>query len=69
MLVRRHEGTNKAELVFLDHGLYEDLSEETRLNFALLWRSIMLQEEENVKKYSKALGADIYQLFACIPLC
>lgn len=64
--MRRYKDTNKAELVFLDHGLYEDLSEDTRLNFALLWRSIMLQEQENVKKYSNALGADFYELFVCI---
>jgi len=52
--------------VFLDHGLYEDLSEDIRLNFALLWRSIMLQEEKNIEKYCKLLGAEIYQLFVCM---
>jgi len=57
---------NEAEIVFLDHGLYENLSNDTRINFAYFWRSIILQEKDEVRKYSKFLGTDLYKLFACI---
>jgi predicted unusual protein kinase regulating ubiquinone biosynthesis (AarF/ABC1/UbiB family) len=51
--------------VLLDHGLYETLSEETRINFASFWRAIFLQEEKNLEKFSLALGTSMYKLFTC----
>jgi predicted unusual protein kinase regulating ubiquinone biosynthesis (AarF/ABC1/UbiB family) len=67
LLVRKREGNGArdVEIVFLDHGLYERLSEDTQFNFASLWRAIILQDKVNVKKYSQALGTDLYKLFSC----
>ncbi|XP_039676910.1 uncharacterized aarF domain-containing protein kinase 5 isoform X2 [Perca fluviatilis] len=62
VLVRRGPD-NKAELVLLDHGLYEYLSQRDRVALCKLWRSIVLRDEAAMEKYSKALGVKEYFLF------
>lgn len=44
MLVR-HDARGRAQLVLLDHGLYKQLSEELRLDYAGLWQSLVLGDE------------------------
>ncbi|XP_036948212.1 uncharacterized aarF domain-containing protein kinase 5 isoform X3 [Acanthopagrus latus] len=62
VLVRRGPD-NKAELVLLDHGLYEYLSQRDRVALCKLWRSIVLRDEAAMEKYSNALGVKEYFLF------
>nr|XP_046273593.1 uncharacterized aarF domain-containing protein kinase 5 isoform X1 [Scatophagus argus] len=62
VLVRRGPD-NKAELVLLDHGLYEYLSQSDRVALCKLWRSIVLRDEAAMEKYSNALGVKEYFLF------
>ncbi|KAM4549666.1 putative aarF domain-containing protein kinase 5 isoform 3-T3 [Fundulus diaphanus] len=45
-----------AELVLLDHGLYEFLSQHDREALCKLWRAIVLRDEAAMKTYSDALG-------------
>lgn len=55
------------DLVLLDHGLYRELSEELRSNYAQLWTSLIKGDEEGIRKYSYRVGGtDVYQLFACM---
>ncbi|XP_010739270.3 putative aarF domain-containing protein kinase 5 isoform X1 [Larimichthys crocea] len=63
VLVRRGPD-NKAELVLLDHGLYEYLSQRDRVALCKLWRSIVLRDEAAMEKYSNALGVKEYFLFS-----
>ncbi|KAF0047586.1 hypothetical protein F2P81_001219 [Scophthalmus maximus] len=62
VLVRRGPD-NKAELVLLDHGLYEYLSQRDRVALCKLWRSIVLRDEVAMKENSNALGVKEYLLF------
>ncbi|KAL6100145.1 adck5 [Pungitius sinensis] len=62
VLVRRGPD-KKAELVLLDHGLYEFLSQRDRVALCKLWRSIVLRDEAAMEKYSRALGVKEYLLF------
>lgn len=62
VLVRRGPD-NKAELVLLDHGLYEYLSQSDRESLCKLWRSIVLRDKAAMEKYSNALGVKQYFLF------
>uniref|UniRef100_A0AAQ5Y237 ABC1 atypical kinase-like domain-containing protein n=1 Tax=Amphiprion ocellaris TaxID=80972 RepID=A0AAQ5Y237_AMPOC len=62
VLVRRGPD-NKAELVLLDHGLYEYLSEQDRESLCKLWRSVVLRDEQEMKNHSNALGVKEYFLF------
>ncbi|XP_076979323.1 aarF domain-containing protein kinase 1 isoform X2 [Tamandua tetradactyla] len=67
VLVRKHPGTGKAEIILLDHGLYQVLTEEFRLDYCHLWQSLIWTDMKRVKKYSQRLGAgDLYPLFACM---
>ncbi|KAJ8403063.1 hypothetical protein AAFF_G00359790 [Aldrovandia affinis] len=62
VLVRRGPG-KKAELVLLDHGLYEHLSKSDRVALCKLWRAIVLRDEAAMKMYSNDLGVKDYFLF------
>uniref|UniRef100_A0A3P9MPV5 AarF domain containing kinase 5 n=1 Tax=Oryzias latipes TaxID=8090 RepID=A0A3P9MPV5_ORYLA len=62
VLVRRGPD-KKAELVLLDHGLYEYLQERDRESLCKLWRAIVLRNEAAMKKHSHALGVTEYFLF------
>uniref|UniRef100_H3A3D7 AarF domain containing kinase 5 n=1 Tax=Latimeria chalumnae TaxID=7897 RepID=H3A3D7_LATCH len=53
----------KAELVLLDHGLYEYLSEKDRTALCKLWRSIVLRNEAAMKKHSEQLGVKGYVIW------
>lgn len=44
MLVR-HDKKGRAQLVLLDHGLYKQLSEELRLEYAGLWQALIFGNE------------------------
>ena len=44
--------------------MYASLSDETRLNYAYLWRGILDQNEQMIRSSSTALGADLHDLFA-----
>jgi aarF domain-containing kinase len=48
----------KAELVLLDHGLYDTLTPQNRQSLSLLYKAIVLRDEDSMEKYSKELGVD-----------
>ncbi|XP_027997101.2 aarF domain-containing protein kinase 1 [Eptesicus fuscus] len=67
VLVRKGPDTGKVEIVLLDHGLYQVLTEEFRLDYCHLWQSLIWTDMEKVKKYCHRLGAgDFYPLLACM---
>ncbi|XP_025050568.1 uncharacterized aarF domain-containing protein kinase 5, partial [Alligator sinensis] len=53
----------KAQLVLLDHGLYEFLSEGDRAALCQLWQAIILRNDAAMKVHSAALGVKDYFLF------
>lgn len=62
VLVRRGPD-GKAQLVLLDHGLYEFLSERDRAALCQLWRAIVLRDAAAMKTRSAELGVEDYFLF------
>ena len=68
MLVRRTLDENKKskwQLVLLDHGLYRELDNSFRLQYASLWRSLVFGDEEGIRKSAKAMNAgEAVPLFA-----
>lgn len=67
VLVRKGPDTGKVEIVLLDHGLYQALTEEFRLDHCHLWQSLIWTDTEKVKKYCQRLGAgDFHPLLACM---
>jgi len=63
LLIRR-SGDGQAEVVLLDHGLYEELSLNVRQSLCLLWKSIVLGDHPRMKKHAAELGVTEYLLFA-----
>lgn len=64
MVRRAPNGT--PQLVILDHGIYTEMSEPTRISYCKLWRGILSQDELAIKEASAELGADFYQLFTAM---
>ncbi|KAL8181481.1 UNVERIFIED_CONTAM: putative aarF domain-containing protein kinase 5 [Gekko kuhli] len=60
----------KAQLILLDHGLYEFLHERDREALCKLWRAIILRDDTGMRTYSRQLGvkAEDYFLFCEILL-
>ena len=58
VFVRKLGSSNKAEIVLLDHGLYEYIEAEDRKNLCKLWKSIILKDEEQMKFYTKKLNVN-----------
>lgn len=58
----------KAEVVILDHGLYQMLDSRDRLNLCKLWKSIVLNNQDDIKNYSSKLGVKDYRVFCEILL-
>lgn len=48
----------KAELVLLDHGLYEELPQQVRLSLGNMWRCIVTRDYAGMKLYATQLGVD-----------
>ena len=59
----RKRADGGCQLVLLDHGIYTELPEDTRLSYALLWRGILSQDDDMLREASTALGSDFHQLF------
>lgn len=53
------------QLVLLDHGLYRQLDDSFRLDYAGLWHSLVFADEAGIRKFSTAMNAgDMVPLFA-----
>ncbi|XP_027713610.1 uncharacterized aarF domain-containing protein kinase 5 isoform X4 [Vombatus ursinus] len=64
LLVLVRKGSDgQAELVLLDHGLYQFLDKKDRLALCQLWRAIILRDDAAMKKHSAELGVEDYFLF------
>ncbi|KAK7792240.1 hypothetical protein R5R35_012853 [Gryllus longicercus] len=62
----RHGPDGKAQLVVLDHGLYEVLPARVRKSLCHMWRSIVLNDHPGMQRFAAELGVkDDYRLF-CI---
>jgi aarF domain-containing kinase len=69
LLVRRQEGkANKAEIVVLDHGLYEELPIKSRTALCKVWKAVVEGDHQSMRTGCAELGVvEDYRLF-CIAL-
>lgn len=68
ILVKKNLSTNNTDIILLDHGLYANLSEKFRYEYAKLWLSILRVDRDSMKKHASNLGIkeNLYGLFACM---
>ena len=61
------QGKNgRAEIVLLDHGLYDHLRSEHREHLCNFYKAIIMRDEDDMQKYSHLLGVKDYQIFASL---
>ena len=54
-------------LILLDHGLYTELTPDSRLLYARLWKALITADTEAIKLYARQCGAgELYGLFAAM---
>ncbi|XP_067336379.1 aarF domain-containing protein kinase 1 isoform X3 [Channa argus] len=67
VLVRKCPKSKKTEIVLLDHGLYQVLQPNFRMDYCRLWQALIKGDMSGLERYSRKLGAgDLYPLFACV---
>lgn len=68
LFVRKEKVNGKfiTRLVLLDHGLYRDLDDSFRYNYAKLWRGIITQNKNILRESCNALGITKVELFMSI---
>ncbi|CAH0547500.1 unnamed protein product [Brassicogethes aeneus] len=62
ILIRKKDG--KAELVLLDHGLYQEVKPSDRVSLSYMWKAIVYKEYVNMKKFANELGVNNYEALA-----
>jgi hypothetical protein len=59
--------TGQAQLVLLDHGLYRQIDDEFRREYAALWRALIFSDKAGIKQHAESMNAgDAYPLFAAM---
>lgn len=60
-------GSSRPQIVLLDHGLYRSLDDDFRLQYAEMWRSLVMGDGPAIEKAARKLGVgDAYPLFSAI---
>lgn len=62
--VQKNPKTGKADLVLLDHGLYEYLPESVRKPLCEFWEATVLRDEQKMKLAAQQIGIKDHIKFA-----
>ncbi|BFZ11791.1 hypothetical protein BsWGS_14830 [Bradybaena similaris] len=55
------------QIVLLDHGLYQTLTDDFRMHYSKMWMAMINADTEGMKTHAAALNVgDLYILFACM---
>ncbi|XP_033844690.1 aarF domain-containing protein kinase 1 [Periophthalmus magnuspinnatus] len=67
VLVRKCPHSGKTDIILLDHGLYQVLQTDFRVEYCKLWQALINRDLKEMEQSSRRLGAgDLYPLFACV---
>lgn len=56
-LVRRDPSGSGSQLVLLDHGLYRQIDDAFRREYAALWRALILADKQGIKRHAEGMNA------------
>jgi aarF domain-containing kinase len=63
-LVRGTPGNTKsAQIVLIDHGLYDEFSNEFRLKYCEFWNALVLRDHGKIKEYCTSIGITNHSLY------
>lgn len=54
VLIRKRN--RQAEIVLLDHGLYQEITDKDRLALSHMWKAVVFNDRVKMKKYALELG-------------
>ncbi|EFC43929.1 predicted protein, partial [Naegleria gruberi] len=63
MVKQNPNNPSEPQIVILDHGLYKDLDDHFRINYAKFWVSIVLNDKKGMDDYCKSIGIKDYRLY------
>lgn len=68
LFIRKEKVNGKlmTRLVLLDHGLYRELDKDFIFHYSLIWRGIIMQNSDSIKRGCKGLGVDKHELFVAV---
>jgi aarF domain-containing kinase len=68
MFIRKLKNSKSAEIVLIDHGLYDYIPEQDRINLCKFWKAIILKDETKMKYFSSQLNVkeENYLVFAAM---
>jgi len=52
----RTDGRGRVQLVLLDHGLYRQIDDDLRAQWARLWAAVVLSDESQIRRVTRELG-------------
>lgn len=64
VFVRRNGRTGRADIILLDHGLYEELPENVRGPLCEFWEATVLRNEVKMQAAAEKIGIADYMRFA-----
>lgn len=65
VFVRPRPGNpSKPQVVLLDHGLYTELPDSSRIAYRKFWKAIILKDEDAVKDSCRMLGVEDHEMFS-----
>ncbi|EDW29456.1 GL22769 [Drosophila persimilis] len=64
IFVRRNESSGRADIILLDHGLYEELPVEVRGPLCEFWEATVLRNESKMQAAAEKIGIADYMRFA-----
>jgi aarF domain-containing kinase len=67
VLVRRDPRSGKVKIVLLDHGLYQSLTDEFRIDYSNFWLALLKPDKDEIHRICMKMGiGEFYGLFSCI---
>ncbi|XP_020815935.1 uncharacterized aarF domain-containing protein kinase 5 [Drosophila serrata] len=64
IFVRRNSRSGRADIILLDHGLYEELPENVRGPLCEFWEATVLRDEAKMQSAAEKIGITDYMRFA-----
>ena len=52
----RKTKNGKPQLILLDHGLYKQIDDDFRINYAHLWKGLLMADIDTIKKACSSMG-------------
>ncbi|KAH7703547.1 atypical/ABC1/ABC1-B protein kinase, partial [Aphelenchoides avenae] len=67
VLVHKDPSSGKVELVLLDHGLYQTLQDDFRVDYCHFWLALLKPDKDEIHRICTKFGiGEFYGLFSCI---